>query len=763
MALDNTQTIDLGDGKTVQIPEFATEKTLQQLVVALKKAGMTIDADAKASKNVNKTLEKQAKQLELQFKEEKKQRAKGDLAEKKQSEKIIEKLDKGNSIDKANQGVLKKALDNIAGSGGVLGGVMGGLSKFGRFINPLTAAFAGLIKGVQAAFKFFMRLGRLENTLFRTGLAGFNDVEGQVSGGIATFAKQALDASMSIDQFAELTQQFATTTGEFGIDTMSSAMKSTRELIREQGFLGLSVAEMAGATAEVSDVLRQLGFDGEIQQETIAQQTVQLLRTTQAFTKLTNASNELIRTLTLQASQVEAFTNAMQMLSPDRRLATTGAAQTAFAGLAAFGDAAGGDLSTALSEAIGRGGLQFTQFGQDLMRTAPALFTGLQNLAETVKADGDVAGALDEFRMAIGDVDNNSREFLRALEISGDPMAKFVIKLANLNDTIDDNSFAQMKNQEAIETAGKLGVAQAKLAEVIAQVRTAFQKVLIGFLTDDVINGFARIMEGVVGAFQSVADFVKGPFFDTLNGYVRQLGDFLRRLLDGSLFNDVLTGMSSGLATMFSGTLRRALAEVIKGGKSSEDFSRMDAAMAEYKNTGSSTALRKLAMVSAGLDDDEINKFLTTGNSSQAKNALGLDRQNLARGTRAAFTDDQLKERIMNEYGEFGYRFAGTGSTASGTDTSPIGQGQSRHSSMAGEQSSSGFSFGLDNTLNQTKKNIRIMPMFGSDTKDDKTQQEKLLEAMVKSNEYTQEEIDLFKQIKNELIQIRNNTKEGGV
>ena len=113
MALDNTQTIDLGDGKTVQIPEFATEKTLQQLVVALKKAGMTIDADAKASKNVNKTLEKQAKQLELQFKEEKKQRAKGDLEEKKQSEKIIEKLDKGNAIDKANQGVLKKALDNI--------------------------------------------------------------------------------------------------------------------------------------------------------------------------------------------------------------------------------------------------------------------------------------------------------------------------------------------------------------------------------------------------------------------------------------------------------------------------------------------------------------------------------------------------------------------------------------------------------------------------------------------------------------------------
>ena len=53
--------------------------------------------------------------------------------------------------------------------------------------------------------------------------------------------------------------------------------------------------------------------------------------------------------------------------------------------------------------------------------------------------------------------------------------------------------------------------------------------------------------------------------------------------------------------------------------------------------------------------------------------------------------------------------------------------------------------------------------MFGSDTKDDKTQQEKMLEAMVKSNEYTQEEIDLFKQIKNELIQIRNNTKEGGV
>lgn len=775
MALENSHTIDLGDGNQVRIPEFATEKTLLQLTTALEKAGIKLDKSAKLEKDANKKLDEMVDaQLDL-FKDQQKQSKKDRETENKNTATISKIMkDNGKKLD-ASQSVLKKAMDNIAGSGGVFGSVLGGLSKFGRFINPLTAAFAGLAKGAAAAFKFLMRLGRLENTLFRTGLSGFNDVEGQVSGGIATFAKQALDASLSIDQFAELTQQFSTTVGEFGTDTVASAIKSTRDLIRDQGFLGLSVSEMAGVTAEVADVLRQLGFQSGTSKDTLALQSVQLLRTTQAFTKLTNASNELIRSLTLQASQVEAFTNAMQMISdPNSRLATTASAQTAFAGLAAFGDAAGGELSTALSEAIGRGGLQFTQFGQDLQRTAPVLFTGLQNLANTVSANGNVAEALDQFRLAVGSVDENSRQFLRALEISGDPMAKFVIKLANLNETIDDANFQQMKNMEAIQTAGKLGEAQAKLAEVIAQVKTAFQKVLVGFLTDDVINGFAKIMEVVILAFEKVANFVKGDFFNILNGYVNKLGEFLGRLFDGSLFNDVLGGMSKGLTTMFVGVLNKAMALVIGGGFNQDTFNTMDTNMASFKDAQKqmqgmspgnpqykalmkqqTDALKRMYLAQGGYDSEDIENFLTTGkDTSTMKNMARFLRGKggFALGYGTEQTNMQMMNQIEKEMARYGYNFGNTGQGyTSQSNTSGI-----NNDIVTGSQESSMFNFGTA----QTKSNIKIMPMFGDSENPQKSSEEKLLDQYIKNNDLNEQQVQKLTEMVNELVKINANTKD---
>ena len=112
---------------------------------------------------------------------------------------------------------------------------------------------------------------------------------------------------------------------------------------------------------------------------------------------------------------------------------------------AALGEDLGGQLTTALSEGIGRGGLQFTDFGQQLAGVSPILLNSLQELSYAAGNGGDVVGALDNFRNAIGDVDANQRQFLRALEISGDPMAKFVIKLANMNETIDDTSFRKLQ------------------------------------------------------------------------------------------------------------------------------------------------------------------------------------------------------------------------------------------------------------------------------------------------------------------------------
>ena len=770
------------DGKNVRIPEFASDKSIQliskilkeQLKVAVgNKDGKAI-AKLLSTRNVEekKTQTAEQKERDRQKKRDANQKLAADKAYKQQQE-------HGKKLD-ANQGVLKKAMDNLAGSGGVFGSAMGGISKFARFISPLTAAFAGLVKGVQAAFKFLMKLGRLENTLFRTGLSGFADRDGQVATGVSTFAKQALDANLSIDQFAELTQQFATAAGEFGTQTLSDAIGSTQKLIKEQGFLGLSVNEMAGATAEVSDILRQLGFDQTMQSGTIATQTVQLLRTTQAFTKLTNASNELIRTLTLQASQVTSFTNALQMLSGGDRLSTLESAQTAFAGLAAFGEQTGGDLSQALSDAIGKGGLQFTQFGQDLQAVSPGLFASLQNLAETVKADGDVIGALDSFKDSIKDVDEGQRPFLRNLMIAGVPMADFVTKLANMSDIIDDNSFSIMEETKARETAGQLGKVQAELAQIIAKVKTAFTSLLVSFLTPDVINGFASVMEMVMGALDKLANYIKGDFFDNLNGYMHKIGNFISQLFDGSMFNNVIGGMSTGLTDMFVAILSKAMALVTPGGHNADTFKLLDQHMASYKDATNkmkgmspgnpqhavlakqqADAIKAMFLAEGGYDKDQIDQYLATGKDT----SFGKNMNRFMRGKgfmSAGYGDTNFDHQaaLQDSIGQYGYSFNDQPKkqmTTTGFKDSDYVPGSSTYTNpYAGKfQMDTGMS-----TTSATKSNIKIMPMFGDANNPSKTVNEKLLEEYIKANELSAEQTAELRKMYNELIKINSNTKE---
>ena len=769
------------DGKNVRIPEFASDKSIQLISKILKEQlKVTIgNKDGKAiakllsTRNVEekKTQSAEQKERDRQKKRDANQKLAADKAYKQQQE-------HGKKLD-ANQGVLKKAMDNLAGSGGVFGSAMGGISKFARFISPLTAAFAGLVKGVQAAFKFLMRLGRLENTLFRTGLSGFADRDGQVATGVSTFAKQALDANLSIDQFAELTQQFATAAGEFGTQSLSDAINSTQKLIKEQGFLGLSVNEMAGATAEVSDILRQLGFDQSLQSGTIATQTVQLLRTTQAFTKLTNASNELIRTLTLQASQVTSFTNALQMLDGSSRLSTLESAQTAFAGLAAFGESAGGDLSQALSDAIGKGGLQFTQFGQDLQLVAPQLFASLQNLSEVVRSDGDVIGALDNFKDTIKEVDEGQRPFLQKLLIAGVPMADFVTKLANMSDIIDDNSFSIMEETKMRENAGKLGKVQAELAQIIAKVKTAFTSLLVGFLTPDVINGFGRVMEMVMNAMDTLANYIKGDFFNNLNGYMHKIGNFISQLFDGSMFNNVIGGMSTGLSDMFVAILSKAMALITPTGHNEETFKLLDQHMASYKDATNklknasaperaglmqqqSNAVKAMYLAEKGYDGEKIDQYLSTGKAGFS--TADMDRYLRGKGMFSLGYGDvnyDTKSALMDNIGKYGYSF----DEQSKKQSTGTGFKQSNYvptdTQMSGQYTGMFTSDSASNTgMSATKSNIKIMPMFGDSNNPDKTVNEKLLEAYIKANELSADQITELRKMYNELIKINSNTKE---
>ena len=613
-------TIEFG-GERIEIPEFAMDSTLKTLIQVTKSQRT---ADAKDAKDVKKAIENLMKEL---VGVNAKQRAKQEVDAQKETTEAVAKAtmavnksaktpigpinkvtaavkrvreaivanSKTTKAAKDTTGAVNKVKDAVdksskaqkgllsklgGGQGSILGGVVSKFGKFGKMLNPVTAGLFGLFNAIKSVTAFLMKMGRLENTLFRRGF-NFVDPEGRLADGIAALGARATDASLSIDEFVELTSQFATAFGEFGTQTITDAIQNTQDLLKSQGFLGLSNSEMSQAVAEMAEQFRALGLNVEGQSQFLANQTVKVLQTTQAFTKLTNTSNDVIRQMVMQASSMEAFRNAMQMLPTDMRTAGIESSQVAFAGLAALGEDLGGQLTTALSEGIGRGGLQFTDFGQQLAGVSPILLNSLQELSYAAGNGGDVVGALDNFRNAIGDVDANQRQFLRALEISGDPMAKFVIKLANMNETIDDTSFRKLQETMGEIDAGQLGVAQTQLALAMARIRTAFQKLQIAFLTPEVVDGFEVVVKKVVSIMETVAKFLKDNLYNIINSFVTAIArgfTFLKNLFTGG--NNVLAESSAKITKVatdaITATMNRAVAAAVPGGDSEKQLNKMD-------------------------------------------------------------------------------------------------------------------------------------------------------------------------------------------
>ena len=672
---------------SLDTPEYAMDDTVKQLINVTKGMGAQATKDAQESR---KELQKLIQNI---IGANAKQQSQKEVDAQKQTTDAVEKVkDAVKNSSKAQKGLLSKL---GGGSGSILGSVVGKFGKFGKMLNPITAGLFGLFTAVKNVTAFLMKMGRLENSLFRQGF-NFVDPEGRLANGIAALGAQATDASLSIDEFVELTSQFATAFGEFGTKTITDAVKNTQDLLKSQGFLGLSNNEMAQAVGEMSEQFLKLGLNVEGQSQFLAQQTVKVLQTTQAFTKLTNTSNDVIRQMVMQATSMEAFRNALQMLPGQLRAGAMESSQVAFAGLAALGDDLGGQLTTALSEGIGRGGLQFTEFGQQLAGVSPVLLNSLQDLAFAASNDGDVVGALDNFRNSIGEVDANQRQFLRALEISGDPMAKFVIKLANMNETIDDNSFRQLMSTMSEVKADQLGVAQTQLALAMARVRTAFQKLQIAFLTPETVAAFEWGVQQVVKMLEGFAEFMKKDLFGIINSFVTSIAKGVRFLKN--LFGDGSNGMAemstklTGVATnAISAVLSRALARLVPGGDTGSELKKMDKLKLEVK--GSKTQEDYDANLKK-LYDYVFNTTTIFGKE------FGLRDKGLA--------DTNLKkEELLNKrLGKYGVLLEGFDKKPEHLKDENYEKKKSFDEHMAGVTDDT-------NMMGSPKRNIKIMPMYG--------------------------------------------------
>lgn len=703
------------DGGTVRIPEFAMDKSIQTLIQLAKQQGFKTNEIEKADKRtatvlsrMEKVLTAQAKSVEQQTKEEKAQ-TKQQRKETQTAEKVRKAID---DSTKSNSEKLEKLAEKIGdkNAGGMLGGVVGKLGIFSKFLSIGAAAIGGFITAVTTAFKFLMRLGKLEGGLFRSGFFNFASTDG-VASGIASLGMQATRAGMTMEQAAEFTMQFSKAMDAFGTQSIFAAAQSTQALLREQGYLALSLGEISTIVGEQADVFARAGLQVGNNGQKLAQHSVEIARTTQAFSELTKTSAEVIRQLVIQASSSNTFLNRLNMLPESIRQSTLQSAQTAFAGLAAFGEEAGGSLATMLSEGIGFGDLGFSESFRELTVSSPQLADALRGLNNAVIGNGNVTDSLDTFRKTVLNVSDTERQRLQSLAIMGDGMAQTVLTLINQQALISDetNSFIKMMREANTMEPGKLAEAQTLLSNAMTMLSAQFQKLALAFLTESNVQAFNSIIDAVT---RMVADLSKdGGIFSQISGFItnsmNRITDFTAKIKD--MFNNLVDSITNALTNGVSAGIARGVALALPGGDTAKTLKTYDQLVDAYRNAQDPDQ-KNAALVALlqGTGKSGKNQYAMDTERYKADQEAGIAKDIRAymtpmigrNGQQRPMTEAEIEEYVQGKIGEY-YSGSITGYKAPGAVADDSGQ-----TNTTGTQQSDGMG-------GSYRSKIRIMPMFG--------------------------------------------------
>ena len=749
------------DGGTVRIPEFAMDKSIQTLIQLAKQQGFKTGEIEKADKRtatvlsrMEKVLTSQAKQVDQQAKEEKKQ-TKLQQKETNESTKVRKAID---DSTKSNSEKLEKLAEKIGdkNAGGMLGGVVGKLGIFSKFLSIGAAAIGGFVTAITTAFKFLMRLGKLEGGLFRTGFFNFAAQDG-VAQGIASLGMMATRAGMTMEQAAEFTGQFAKAMDAFGTESIVDAAVSTQALLREQGFLALSLQEINGIVGEQAEVFARAGLQVGNNGQRLAMHSVEIARTTQAFSELTKTSADAIRNIVIQNSSNEVFLNRLNMLPDEIRESALRSSQQAFAGLAAFGEESGGALANILAQGIGFGDLGFVEGFRELTVTSPQLADSLRGLNNTIIGGGNVADSLDDFRKSILNVSDSERKRLQALAIMGDSMSQTVLQLINQQALISDetNNFVRMMQEASRMEPGELAEAQVKLSNALTLLTAQFQKLALAFLTESNIQAFNNIIT-------SITDFVtemstkEGGLFSTISAsitkamenttsFMQKVKDFFSNGLDGMtnfITNALTNGISAGIA--------RGVALALPGGDDSDKLKEYDALVDKLKQFPSN--LDELTTQQKADRQAIINQLLEASGFGKFKTIDGVRMPTTGRNAEERpLTEAELEETLQRRIGEYysgsitGYKAPGSTTPVTGDDANPPGDQSGTQESMGNEGA--------------FRSKIRIMPMFGDPQSFIEKGEMTEGEYRRKQIEMLQSQIDLLNKINNSTANTDKTTR----
>jgi hypothetical protein len=447
----------------------------------------------------------------------------------------------------------------------------GSHDKLKRTTDVLTDHFTKLGSGSDRLYETFKHiaefavLGKTFTTLIDGGInlgKTYNKLSsiGQTFGGsMINMALQAAQAGVPLQMFSELLQRQATVSAvmsansQDGADNIGIFAKGIRDNLKQFGFYGMNIEQLNDLTADYAETLRKQNLLTTANTKVNQQSIVQFAKDLADFSAVTGKSKEEIQSATNGALGDVSIQSLN--LSPQQMQQIT----QATAGLASLPGDTGTQLSKALVQTIGYGGVQFSDLGKELYSGGMGDVAGiLQNYADKVQSGTATKNDLATLVKTLQDEGISKEDFINLQAKAGNAdVAQLGTLLFNLRGINPDKFSQDNVNEDNLTKFFNT------LENTINSLTTAFDKGFFGTLTK-INSAFGNagdtITNTLAPAFQSLGDLA-GNIITTLLSpeSIKIYSDFFKgmgTLIKNTFTQDNIKKFSDGFQYLFAEVLK---------------------------------------------------------------------------------------------------------------------------------------------------------------------------------------------------------------
>ncbi len=423
-----------------------------------------------------------------------------------------------NSIGSAFKRSHTKFVDSLKAISQSAEGLMSGLTV------TLRAGIVGMIGGGIVAEVIESAHG-----LFKT-YRQLSDVGQTFGGSMIRMGEQAAAAGLPLNEFAEMLRKNSAAAAVMADSSFQSGhslgelQKSVRNNLKDLGFYGMSLSQIADLTGEYADTVRVSNIGALRNSASMSHQVSQFAADISEFSTVTGKSRDEIAKATMDAMHDVSFA-AVDMTATQREAVTRA---TSF--LAAMPGHTGDALSKMLTQTIGRGAAYLTDEGREFASVGASQLNALvQDLADKSLHGTLTTADNTSFLRQVHQYYQENKSTLTRLSMMGNSAATRTLEYLQQMQGVDELRLGEMQRQ------AKVTKQFATLEDSLARLGTSFQEGLLKALQpmEDAFGktGADNLFKQLSASFESLGESVGGLILNVFTpDNIRTIADAVRTL-----------------------------------------------------------------------------------------------------------------------------------------------------------------------------------------------------------------------------------------